>query len=479
MKVLNSATDELEEFVPMRGNKVYMYVCGPTTYDYSHIGHARTYVAYDVIARYLRYKGYNVFFLMNITDVDDKIIDRARQEGVNPLELSRRFEKYFFEDLNALGINSINYFARASEYIAEIIDLIRRLMEKGYAYETGSGIFFSVGRFPRYGELSKRKPEELTVHRVAPDPTKQHPADFVIWKKRESSDEIGWESPWGYGRPGWHIEDVSIILSHFGPQLDIHGGAIELIFPHHEAEVALAEAATGARPFSKYWIHTGLLTVSGVKMSKSLGNFITIREALGRVDAETLRFYFLMSHYRSPIDFNWSKLEQARSSLEYLYGVLEQVVNAPTAPQMTENERELLEAIASLRSRFMMAMDDDFNTPEALARLFDIAREINKFFNIQSTISEQAKSQILSTFKELGHILGIFRRELREPEEAPARELIQLIVDIRDELRKNKIYGLADEVREKLRKLGIILEDTATGTKWRKTQVHRAAHDDD
>ncbi|MCX8187584.1 MAG: cysteine--tRNA ligase [Nitrososphaeria archaeon] len=474
MKVLNSRTGEIEDFSPLHGNKVYMYVCGPTTYDYSHIGHARTYVAYDVIARYLRYKGYNVFFLMNITDVDDKIIDRARREGVDPLELARKFEKYFFEDLNALGINSINYFARASEYIPEIIDLIRCLMGRGYAYETETGIFFSVEKFPHYGELSKRKPEELTVHRVTPDSTKRNPADFAIWKKRESSDEIGWNSPWGYGRPGWHIEDAAIIMSHFGAQLDLHGGAIELIFPHHEAEVALAEAATGVRPFSKYWVHTGLLTVSGVKMSKSLGNFITIREALSRVDAEALRLYFLMSHYRSPIDFDWSKLNQAKSSLEYLYGVLEQVANTLTTNQVTEDEKTLLERIINLKSQFIAAMDDDFNTPEAVARLFDIAGEVNKFLNIQNALSGQAKNQILSTFRELGKILGILQKELEKAEEIPLRDLIQLIIDIRSELRMNKQYGLADKIREKLKKLGIIIEDTAAGTRWKSVSSQQS-----
>lgn len=467
MEIQNTATDKIEKFVPLRGNKVYMYVCGPTTYDYSHLGHARTYVAYDVIARYLRYKGYTVFFLMNITDVDDKIIARAKEEGVTPLELARRFEKYFFEDLEALGITSINYFARASEYIAEIISLIQRLMEKGYAYETETGVFFDVEKFPYYGQLSKRKPEELMVHRIEPDPTKRHPADFALWKKREP-DEFGWDSPFGYGRPGWHIEDVAIILSHFGPQLDIHGGAIELIFPHHEAEVALAEAATGVRPFSKYWVHTGLLTVSGVKMSKSLGNFITIREALSRVDAEVLRFYFLMSYYRSPIDFEWSKLEQAKSSLEYLYGTIQQLINAPTTDQITERERSLLNEVSTLRSRFLAAMDNDFNTPEAIASLFSMAGEVNKVLSSQASISRQTKEHVIGVFRELGGILGILQKELERREELPLNDLVQLIVEVRDQLRREKQYDLADRIRERLKNLGIVLEDTATGTRWKR-----------
>lgn len=468
MKVLNTRTGEIEDFIPLHGNKVYMYVCGPTTYDYSHIGHARTYVAYDVIARYLRCKGYSVFFLMNITDVDDKIINRAKERGVNPVELAREFEKYFFGDLTALGINSINYFARASEYIPEIINLIQRLLEKGYAYETRTGVFFDTEKFPYYGQLSKRKPEELTVHRVEPDPTKKRPSDFALWKKRDPG-EFGWDSPLGYGRPGWHVEDVAMILSHFGSQLDVHGGAIELIFPHHEAEVALAEAATGVRPFSKYWIHTGLLTVSGVKMSKSLGNFITIREALLKVDAEVLRFYFLMSHYRSPIDFDWSKLNQAKSSLESLYGTLQQLIDAPTIDHMTEQEKNLLRRLSYLKSQFIEAMDNDFNTPGAIAALFTMAKEVNILLATQNFISKTTQEEVTRTFRELGSILGILQRELKRSKEAPINKLIELIIDVRSELRRNKQYHIADRIRDRLRDLGIILEDTATGTRWKYT----------
>lgn len=470
MKVLDSRSEELEEFQPLHGNKVYMYVCGPTVYDYSHIGHARTYVAYDVIARYLRFRGYTVFFLMNITDVDDKIIERAREEGVEPLELARKFEMFFMEDLKALGLTSINYFARASEYIPEIIRLVETLLERGYAYETSSGVFYSVEKFRHYGELSKRRPEELTVHRVEPDPSKRHPADFALWKKRDP-DEFGWDSPWGYGRPGWHVEDAAIILSHVGAQLDIHGGAIELIFPHHEAEVALAEAATGVRPFSKYWLHTGLLTVSGVKMSKSLGNFITIRDALQRVDAETLRLFFLMSHYRSPIDFTWQRLEQAESSLRYLYGVLEQLAAAPETSEVGRGEAELLSTLARLRSSFIEAMDSDFNTPEAIARLFEMAREVSRLLNAQQAVSNDTKKQVVATFRELGGILGILQKEVEKPAKTPVDDLVQLIVEVRGELRRNKQYELADRVREGLRRLGVVLEDTETGTKWRYARI--------
>ncbi|PUA33734.1 MAG: cysteine--tRNA ligase [Candidatus Terraquivivens tikiterensis] len=467
MIVLNSSTQALENFQPLHGNKVYMYVCGPTTYDYSHIGHARTYVAYDTIAKYLRYKGYSVFFLMNITDVDDKIIDRAREEGTDPLELARKYEKYFFEDLAALKIDSINYFARASEYIPEIVKSIQQLLNKGYAYETRSGIFFDTEKFPYYGALSGKKPEELTVHRIEPDPTKRRPQDFALWKKREPG-EFGWETPLGYGRPGWHVEDVVIILSHLGPQIDIHGGAIELIFPHHEAEVAIAEAVTGIRPFSKYWIHTGLLTVSGVKMSKSLGNFITIREILRRVDPEVLRFYFLSAHYRSPLDFDWLELEQAKASLASLYNFMQEISDKGTHKELTSLEHSLLEKVSVLRSKFFEAMDNDFNTPQALATLFTFVKEANKTLSPMPTINEQLKRSIINTFRELGEILGILQRDLLKTGDALLNDVMNVIVSIREDLRRNKQYELADRIRESLRKIGIILEDTSAGTKWKR-----------
>ena len=279
LRIYNTMTRRIEEFKPLKGNRVYMYVCGPTVYDYSHIGHARTYIAYDVIARYLREKGYSVFYLMNITDVDDKIIRRAGERGVNPIELAREYERYFMEDMDALGIQSVNLYARASEYIDEIVDLIKVLMDKEFAYETETGVYFDTSRFKDYGKLSHKRPEELLVHRIEPDPTKKNPADFALWKKRDK-DEIGWDSPWGYGRPGWHIEDTAIILTHFGPQIDIHGGAIELTFPHHEAEIAQAEAATGKKPFVRYWCHTGLLTVGGEKMKRKI---IPIAKSLRRM----------------------------------------------------------------------------------------------------------------------------------------------------------------------------------------------------
>lgn len=260
--VFNTLTRRLELFEPLVGRRVFMFVCGPTVYDYSHLGHARTYVFYDTLARFLRKLGYSLFYLQNITDVDDKIVNRAAEEGRDPIELAKEFESYYYEDMRALNITSVNLYARASDYLKEIFEQIEALIKLGKAYVTESGVYFDITTFPDYGKLSGQKPEELRVHRIEPDPTKRNPGDFALWRNRPR-EEFGWESPWGYGRPGWHIEDTAISIKHFGKQYDIHGGAIELAFPHHEAEIAQAESLTGEKPFVKYWIHTGLLTVEG------------------------------------------------------------------------------------------------------------------------------------------------------------------------------------------------------------------------
>jgi cysteinyl-tRNA synthetase len=466
LKIYNTLSRSLEVFEPIRGNRVYMYVCGPTTYDYSHLGHARTYVAYDIMARYLRYRGYSLFFLMNITDVDDKIIDRAREKGVDPISLAREYEKYFLEDLESLGIKSINLFARASEYIGEIIDLVRRLVEKGYAYETETGVYFDTSRYPDYGRLSRQKPEELAMHRIEPDPTKKHPQDFALWKKR-SSEEFGWNSPWGYGRPGWHIEDTTIILTHFGAQCDIHGGAIELAFPHHEAEIAQAECATGVKPFAKYWCHTGLLTVSGEKMSKSLGNFITIREVLREYDAEVLRLFFSSAHYRSPIDFEWKYLEQSKSTLESLYSLIQDLELMDGRDSLSPAEASLLNRLSYYRSEFLSALDDDFNTPRSLAVLYELAGETRRLIQSEGGLNRNLKEELIKTFYELGGILGVIQRKTPKASLDVCVGLVNMLLEIRELFRKERRYQIADEIRQKLAELGFEIEDTAKGPKLR------------
>jgi cysteinyl-tRNA synthetase len=316
MKIQSTMTGDKENFQPIHNNRINLFVCGPTVYDDSHIGHARTYIAFDVVARYLKYKGFSVFYLQNITDVDDKIIQRAAEIGASPRSLARRFEQRYLEDMHALGVTNVNYYARATEHVPEIINQIERLSELGFAYETESGIYFDESRFEDFGKLSHQNADDRKLHRIEPDPTKRNPGDFSLWKKRQDGEDVTWASPWGPGRPGWHIEDTAITETYLGAQYDIHGGAMDLIFPHHEAEIAQMEATSGKKPLVRYWMHTGFLNVRGEKMSKSLGNFTTIRDMLQKYEADAFRLFVLLAHYRSPIDFSEEALEQAGKSLE-------------------------------------------------------------------------------------------------------------------------------------------------------------------
>jgi cysteinyl-tRNA synthetase len=466
LRIYNTLSRKKEVFKPTHGNRVNMFVCGPTTYDLSHLGHARTYVSYDIIARYLRYKGYSLFYVMNITDVDDKIINRAENIGTEPLELAREYEKYFYEDMATLGIRSVNLFARASEHIPEIIDQMKTLIDKGYAYETETGVYYDITKFKDLGALSHQNPSELRKHRIEPDPTKRSAQDFALWKKR-GPEELGWDSPWGRGRPGWHIEDTAITTHYFGPQYDIHGGAVELIFPHHEAEIAQAEAATGRKPLVKYWVHTGVLKVDGKKMSKSLGNFVTIRDALKRYDPEVLRFFFASAHYRSIIDFSEGSLEQAERSLQTLRNALSNVRKLVSRPGIEKDEEELEKKILRCRDKFVKAMDDDFNSPFALTALFDLANEVNKFVDSHETINANLLEKVVNAFKELGSIFNILQKEERKVDLGTVSELVDLLIELRQEFRENKDWQMSDKIRLRLKDLGIILEDTANGTRWK------------
>jgi cysteinyl-tRNA synthetase len=453
-------TKKKEEFIPLKGNRVSMFVCGPTVYDDMHLGHARTYIAYDIIARYLRFKGYSLFFIMNITDVDDKIITRAKEESKEPLELAKEFEKRFYEDMKELGINSINLFVRASEHISEIIEQIKALLEKGYAYMTETGIYYDVTRFPDYGKLSHQKYEKLIVHRIEPDPTKRNPADFALWKK-EKPGEPSWSSPWGKGRPGWHIEDTAMTTAYFGPTYDIHGGAIELVFPHHEAEIAQAEAATGVKPLVRYWVHTGLLLVEGQKMSKSLGNFITVRDALKKHSKDALRLFFASTLYRSPIDYSDYKLDVAERTIKSIKASIASF----KALKEGEKGKELEEIARKLFERFIEAMDDDFNTPVALSHLHSLISEMNKFMEKNNEINNSSKRYVLNVVNKMLSIIGI--EEEREFDEDLARNLISLIVELRAKFRKKKDWDTSDWIRSKLKDLGIELEDFRDKTRWR------------
>ncbi len=456
MKVYNTMTRKKEELKPINKNRIKMFVCGPTVYDKSHIGHGRTYIAFDVIARYLKYKGYSVFYLQNITDIDDKIIKRANELGVEPLSLAKEFEELYCQDMELLGVTNVNYYARAMEHLNEIINQIQTLLDKGFAYETSTGVYFDESKLEDFGKLSNRNMEDLNIHRVNLDNTKRNPGDFALWKKRD--EEPSWDSPWGKGRPGWHIEDTAITETYFGGQFDIHGGGLDLIFPHHEAEIAQMESATGKKPMVKYWMHTGFLNVSGEKMSKSLGNFITIKELLKEYDPQVFRYFVLSTHYRSPIDFSDDALMQSQNSLKRIHKVMETVNELLESDIADENgnDGKYLKLLEDTREKFLNAMDNDFNTPIALSALFNLIRDINKGIN-EEKISKKVFEEIKKLLNEFGNILGLTFSV--ESVKSDSEELVNILVDVREKLREKKDYELSDEIRSKLKDAGINLED--------------------
>ena len=472
MKIQSTMTGNKENFQPIHNNRINLFVCGPTVYDNSHIGHARTYIAFDVVARYLKYKGFSVFYLQNITDVDDKIIQRAAETGASPRSLAKKFEQRYLKDMHALGVTSVNYYARATEHVPEIINQIERLIEKGFAYETQSGIYFDESRFQDFGKLSHQSVEDLMKHRIEPDPTKRNPGDFSLWKKRQDGEEVTWDSPWGLGRPGWHIEDTAITETYLGAQYDIHGGAMDLIFPHHEAEIAQMEATSGKKPLVRYWMHTGFLNVKGEKMSKSLGNFTTIRDMLQKYEADAFRFFVLLAHYRSPIDFSEESLEQAGKSLERIRQaariIEEQLETAPEpeSPAPEPMDPGIDPDVAEAKARFLESMDNDFNTPYALRAVFDLVREVNRRIN-EKTISRKGLQDASLQLREFGEILGLgfyaAGKKSQGKAEAITGNLIELLIEMRQKLREKKEWQLADEIRSRLNELDIVVEDAKAG----------------
>ncbi|RUO34462.1 cysteine--tRNA ligase [Aliidiomarina soli] len=456
LKLFNSLTRQKETFKPLKEGEVKLYVCGVTTYDYCHIGHARTYVAFDVVVRYLRYLGYKVTFVRNVTDLDDKIIQRANENGEDFQALTERFIGYMHEDFAALNLTPPDIEPRVTTHMDEIIELIETLVAKKHAYESADGdVLFDVSSFAEYGQLSRQNLEQLQVGtRVSGDQDKQSPLDFVLWKHAKP-DEPSWSSPWGQGRPGWHIECSAMNGKHLGKHFDIHGGGSDLMFPHHENEVAQSCCAHDT-PYVNYWMHSGMVQVNEEKMSKSLGNFFTIREVLAQYDAETVRFFLLSGHYRSQLNYSEDHLQQARASLERLYTAMRGVAPAAAGDAVRK----------PFDSRFKDALDDDFNVPEAMSVVFELAREVNR---LSESDSAQA-AQLVTLMQEYGQVLGILQQDPEQFFQQGQDDVaaIEALITQRNDARAAKDWALADDARDKLTAMGIVLEDGAGGTTWRR-----------
>ena len=453
MKLYNTLAGEVEEFVPSDGQSVKMYICGVTPYSSTHVGHALSYVAFDVLRRYLEHLGYKVRHVQNFTDVDDKIILKAQEEGITPQELVDRFVEDFFRGMDALNVQRADVYPLATQEMTPIIDTIQNLVDKGYAYPGGGDVFFRVTKSKDYGKLSHRTLDGMQAGaRIEVDPHKEHPMDFVLWKGAKSG-EPSWESPWGPGRPGWHIECTSMAMTYLGESLDIHGGGQDLIFPHHENEIAQSEASTDAMPFSRYWVHNGLLQLGEDKMSKSLGNLVSLDEALANYSADSLRLYFLSSHYRSPLSYSEEGCAAMERSSDRLRHVLGRDGGGKGESMDTGDYQE----------RFLSAMDEDLNTPRALAVLFDLARDMNRAGDEGQDITPAQ-----DCLRRLGGILGLTFQETTSGgnDEMAAKPFIDLLLATRDELRKAKQYEMADHIRDGLDQQGVVLEDTAQGTQW-------------
>lgn len=463
IKFHNTLTGKKEEFIPLEPGKVKMYACGPTVYDYFHIGNARTFIIFDALRKYLEYRGYDVTFVQNFTDVDDKIINRAKEEGVPPGEISEKFIQIYFEDSKTLGIEKADIYPKVTENIEEIIEFIGELMDKGYAYESGGDVYFDVSRYEDYGKLSKQNLEELQLGaRVEVSEQKRNPLDFVLWKAAKPG-ELSWESPWGAGRPGWHIECSTMSNKYLGETIDIHGGGRDLIFPHHENEIAQSEARSG-KPFANYWLHVGYLNIDDKKMSKSLGNFFTPREIAKEFDLENFRFLILSAHYRNPVNFNRELLESAKNGLDRLYtgkNNLEYLIENAEDRIPMENEKEWLENLKQYKNRFNEVMDDDFNTADGIAVIFDLVREINT--NVDEKAAKQILQEAYDLFMELTSVLGLLGKK-----EETLEEDIERLIEERQKARKEKNFELSDKIRDDLKEKGIILEDTPQGVKWRR-----------
>lgn len=474
LKIYNSLTRTKEEFVPLVSGRVHMYVCGPTVYDYPHIGHAKSYVSFDVVVRYLRFLGYRVRYVQNITDVghlldsgEDRILKGAQRERLEPMELVERYTRAYFEAMDALNVLRPDISPHAAGHIPEQIELIETLLSKGFAYEVDGSVYFDISKFPEYGKLSGRKVEEqMAGARLEIIEAKRHPADFALWKKADPEHIMQWKSPWGRGFPGWHIECSAMSMKYLGETFDIHGGGMENQFPHHECEIAQSEAATG-KPFVRYWMHNNMVLVDGVKMSKSLGNFTTIAQALEKFTGEQVRFFILQSHYRSPVDFSDSALTSAAQGLEKLHNTAAMLDKALRHAPKGEASEDVIARCREMQAKFIEAMNDDFNTPSAIAVLFEFSKMINIL--IGSGLTEASLMTLKSEFDSLaGDVLGILPKQRQSL--VAAEPFINLLVDMRARLRRERNFALADEIRQKMQELGVEIQDTPNGSEWRFLQ---------
>lgn len=461
MKLYNSMTRKKEEFVPIEPNKVKMYSCGPTVYNYFHIGNARPFIIFDTLRRYLEYKGYDVTFVQNFTDIDDKMIRRANEEHITVKQLADRFIAEYFKDAEGLGIEHATYHPKATENIDAIIELIKTLVDKGFAYNIDGDVYFDVKKFKQYGKLSHQPLENLEAGaRIAVGEKKKDPMDFAVWKAKKDG-EPAWKSPWGEGRPGWHIECSAMANKYLGKTIDIHSGGKDLIFPHHENEIAQSECANGCE-FAHYWLHNGYINVDGQKMSKSLNNFFTVRDVANEFDYVVIRFFMLSAHYRNPINFSDELLRQAKAGLDRIYTCAENLEFLIKNAQNDSVDDELKRKTEQFRDKFVEAMDDDINTADAISVIFDAVKFVNTEMN--ASTPKQNLETALNIINELCSVLGIERKMHNEILD----DDIEKLIEERNCARKEKNFSRADEIRDMLKNNGIVLEDTRQGVKWKR-----------
>ena len=477
LKVYNTLTRKKEEFIPQEPGKVGMYVCGVTPYNYPHIGNARPFVTWDVIKRYLRNRGFEVKHIQNFTDMDDKIIKAANTEGVSWETITERYIDGYFKSIDALNVQRADLYPKVTEHIPDIINMVQRIIDNGFGYVIDGDVYFSVEKFPEYGKLSGRRLEDMQAGaRVEVDSRKHNPMDFALWKSAKPGEPF-WESPWGKGRPGWHIECSTMSLKYLGETFDFHGGGSDLIFPHHENEIAQSQCCCGNyKSFAQYWLHNGFITIDNEKMSKSLNNFITVPDILKQYPGEVVRFFILRTHYRSPLDFSEERIKEAQAGLLRLKNAYDLGNEVLEKTGNTEKDTQLEEIAEKAMADFYEAMDDDFNTALAIGYMFTLSKEINTYAN--NVINKGADfdavhfGKLMQAYKDMAAVIGIFESSLEMPEadegSGISSEEIEALIAERAEAKKNKNWGRADEIRDSLKAQGIILEDSAAGTKWKK-----------